>query len=106
VVELRSTYSVPYIAGDTQIQELLMKTFRRAQLVIVAALLVAPSAFAQAPQKPDQTQHAKKQATQDGNSPTTVGPGSKAYKQKTQGDLPEVGPASGAYSGNSLKSKY
>jgi hypothetical protein len=40
---------------------------------------------------------AHKQKTQDGNSPTMVGPASGAHKQKTQGSLPMVGPASKAY---------
>jgi hypothetical protein len=45
---------------------------------------MAAPAFAQTP--------ATKQKTQDGNSPTMVGPASKAYKQQTQslshGDAP------------------
>jgi hypothetical protein len=95
------------------IQELDMKIFGRPQRVLVASLLIAAPAFAQAPQAqnptqltPNQTSQAKKQQTQDGNSPTTVGPASGAYKQRTQGDLPEVGPASGAYNGNVPRSKY
>jgi len=90
-----------------------MKIFGRPSLVILAGLLGAAPAFAQTTQSQNQTSQAqkpasevKKQRTQDGNSPTTVGPGSKAYKQQTQGDLPEVGPASKAYNGNSLRSKY
>jgi hypothetical protein len=86
-----------------------MKKLCCSQIVMIAGLLIAAPAFAQAPQTQQpkqQTAQAKKQKTQDGNSPTTVGPGSRAYKQQTQGDLPEVGPASGAYSGNSLRSKY
>ena len=95
-------------------------------LLVVASLLIAAPAFlqtaqAQTPASQTQTPQVKKQATQDGNSPTTVGPASKAYKQKTQsmahsdpsaykqktqGDLPEVGPASGAYNGNVPRSKY
>jgi hypothetical protein len=43
-------------------------------------------------------QEATKQKTQDGNSPTQVGPASGAYKQQTDGNSPPmVGPASGAY---------
>jgi hypothetical protein len=84
-----------------------MKKLCCSQIVMIAGLLIAAPAFAQAPQtQQQQTAQAKKQKTQDGNSPTTVGPGSRAYKQQTQGDLPEVGPASGANSGNSLHSKY
>ena len=66
-----------------------MKTLSLSVLAIGAGLLVAAPAFAQA----------TKQKTQDGNSPTTVGPASGAYKQKTQdGNSPTmVGPASGAY---------
>jgi hypothetical protein len=90
-----------------------MKIFGRPGIVILTGLLGAAPAFAQTPQPQNQTSQAQKptsqvqkQRTQDGNSPTTVGPASKAYKQRTQGDLPEVGPASGAYNGNSLRSKY
>jgi hypothetical protein len=97
------------------IRELVMKAFGRSQLLMVAGLLLAAPALAQSPQ-------GQKQPTQDGNSPTTVGPGSAASKQqtqnmahsdpsgakkqKTQGDLPEVGPASGAYKGNVPRSQY
>jgi hypothetical protein len=88
-----------------------MKLIGHSQLLMVAGLLVAAPALAQTPQaqtETNQTQksQAQKQPTQDGNSPTTVGPASKAYKQETQGDLPEVGPASGAYKGNVPRSKY
>lgn len=88
-----------------------MNVFGRPQVLIVAGLLIAAPALAQTPQgqtQMSQTQksQAQKQPTQDGNSPTTVGPASKAYKQKTQGDLPEVGPASGAYKGNVPRSQY
>jgi hypothetical protein len=94
-----------------RIKELVMNVFGRPQLLMVAALLVAAPAFAQTPQAQTQTNPAQKsqphkQPTQDGNSPTTVGPASKAHKQKTQGDLPEVGPASGAYKGNVPRSQY
>jgi hypothetical protein len=42
-----------------------------------------------------------KQKAQDGSSPATVGPGSIAYKQNTDGGSPPmVGPASKAYRGN------
>jgi hypothetical protein len=90
-----------------------MKIFGRTQGVLFASLLIATPAFAQAPQTQKQTppahvqtSQAQKQKTQDGNSPTTVGPASGAYKQKTQGSLPEVGPASGAYNGNVQHSRY
>jgi len=81
----------------------------RLSLIAMGALLVAAPAFAQTPATKQKTQDgnspttvgpgskAYKQQTQDGNSPTTVGPGSKAYKQQTQGELPQVGPASKAY---------
>jgi hypothetical protein len=101
------------IYRGTRLKELVMKILGRPSLVILAGLLGAAPAFAQTTQSQNQTSQAqkpasevKKQRTQDGNSPTTVGPGSKAYKQQTQGDLPEVGPASKAYNGNSLRSKY
>jgi hypothetical protein len=88
-----------------------MNVFGRSQLLMVAGLLIAAPALAQTPQaqtqtSPAQKSQAQKQPTQDGNSPTTVGPASKASKQKTEGDLPEVGPASGAYNGNVPRSKY
>jgi hypothetical protein len=91
-----------------------MKVLGRFQSVLVASLLVAAPAFAQSSQ--DQTH-----PMQGGNSPATVGSNaptkqktqnlsrsepSTAYKQKTQGDLPEVGPASGAYKGNVPRSQY
>jgi hypothetical protein len=53
-----------------------MKTW--SAMIVSIGLLRAAPAFAQT-ETPGQ-----KQATQDGNSPTTVGPGSKAYKQKSQ----------------------
>jgi hypothetical protein len=72
-------------------QEFVMKAIRLSVIAIGAGLLMAAPAFAQTP--------ATKQKTQDGNSPTMVGPASGAYKQKTQdGNSPTmVGPASGAY---------
>jgi hypothetical protein len=63
-----------------------MNKFRIAAIAMGALLMAAP-AFAQTP--------ATKQKTQDGNSPTTVGPASKAgkaYKQPTQGLPPGLGP--------------
>jgi hypothetical protein len=89
-----------------------MKIVSCCRAAMVASLVIAAPAFGQAPQaqKPaspqTQASQAQKQHTQDGNSPTTVGPGSSAYKQHTQGNLPEVGPASGAYNGNVPHSKY
>jgi hypothetical protein len=73
-------------------QEFVMKTLRFAVIAMGAGLLMAAPAFAQ-------TTPVQKQPTQDGNSPTTVGPASKAYKQKTQdGNSPTiVGPGSAAY---------
>jgi hypothetical protein len=61
-------------------------------LAVAVGLLAVAPALAQ-PTSPE------KQKTQDGNSPTMVGPASKAYKQKTQdGNSPTmVGPASKAY---------
>jgi hypothetical protein len=59
--------------------------------VLAAGLLAAVPAFAQTPS-------AQKQPTQDGNSPTMVGPGSVATKQRTQEGSPvDVGPGSKAY---------
>ncbi len=66
-----------------------MKTSHLSALAIGAALLMAAPAFAQ-------TSPAKQKT--DGDSPTMVGPGSKASKQKTDGDgLTQVGPGSRAY---------
>jgi hypothetical protein len=90
-----------------------MKIFGRPQGVLFAGLLIAAPAFAQMPQTqkqtppaPAHTPQAQNQDTKDSNSPTTAGLDSDASKQKTQGDLPEVGPASGAYKGNVPRSKY
>jgi hypothetical protein len=70
-----------------------MKKLSLTPVIMIAGLLAAAPAFAQTTPK--------KQATQDGNSPTTVGPGSKAYKQSTDGDSPTiVGPGSKAYKQN------
>src|SRR5579859_3321925 len=82
------TASLPY---QPCTQEPVMKTLRYSVIAMGAALLMAAPVFAQTA--------AQKQQTQDGNSPTTVGPASGAYKQKTQdGNSPTtVGPASGAY---------
>jgi hypothetical protein len=61
-------------------------------VMMVAVLLGAMPAFAE-------SAPVQKQQTQDGNSPTTVGPGSAASKQRTQdGNSPStVGPGSGAF---------
>jgi hypothetical protein len=88
-----------------------MKIFGGPQRVLFASLLIAAPAFAQTPQTqkqtpPAPTPQAQQQNTQDSNSPTTAASDSDASKQKTQGDLPEVGPASGAYKGNVPRSKY
>ena len=68
-----------------------MRTSRLSILAVGLGFLMAAPAFAQST--------ATKQKTQDGNSPTMVGPGSKAYKQQTQdGNSPTmVGPGSKAY---------
>jgi hypothetical protein len=66
-----------------------MKNLRLPIIALGAGLLVAAPAFAQ-------TTPGQKQRT-DGNSLTTVGPGSSASKQRTDGDGPAmVGPGSGA----------
>jgi hypothetical protein len=90
-----------------------MQIFGRPQRVLFASLLIAAPAFAQTPQTqkptppaPAHTPQAQNQNTKDSNSPTTADSDSDASKQKTQGDLPEVGPASGAYKGNVPRSKY
>jgi ABC-type transport system substrate-binding protein len=63
---------------------------------LAAGLLVAAPAFAQTTTSPTKTA-VEKQKT-DGDSPTTVGPGSKAYKQRTDGNSPTVvGPGSQAF---------
>jgi hypothetical protein len=51
-----------------------MRILPAAAALMVASVLIAAPVFAQS---------STKQKT-DGDSPTTVGPGSKAYKQKTQ----------------------
>ena len=88
-----------------------MKLLNLSATIMAAGLLAAVPAFAQTAAQKQQTQDgsspttvgpgsaASKQRTQDGNSPTTVGPGSTAYKQRTQdgGSPTMVGPGSGAY---------
>jgi hypothetical protein len=65
-----------------------MRILPAAAALMVASVLIAAPVFAQS---------STKQKT-DGDSPTTVGPGSKAYKQRTDGDSPTtVGPGSKAY---------
>jgi hypothetical protein len=90
-----------------------MKIFGHPQLVLVASLLIAAPALAQTPQTQTQAPPAATQAlqarkphTQDSKRPTAVAPVSGAYKQPAQGELPEVGPASGAYNGNTQHSRY
>jgi hypothetical protein len=89
-VEMHCTRHPPN--ETTQLQEFLMKALRLSVIAMGAGLLMAAPAFAQ-------TTPAQKQQTQDGGSPTQVGPASAAYKQKTQdgGSPTLVGPASGAY---------
>jgi hypothetical protein len=77
-----------------------MKILRLLPVLAAAGLLTTSSAFAQStttptPQTQDGKAPATKQQTQ-GQLPM-VGPASGAYKQQTQGQLPMVGPASGAY---------
>ncbi len=63
-----------------------MNTLKLSAGLLAAGLLVGAPAFAQSDtdsSKPKPTT-AQKQKT-DGNSPTEVGPGSAAYKQRTQG---------------------
>ena len=89
-----------------------MKFLTLSATVLAAGLFATVPAFAQTtPAQKQQTQDgnspttvgpgslASKQRTQDGNSPTTVGPGSLASKQRTQdGNSPTVvGPGSQAY---------
>ena len=89
-----------------------MKVFRCFNIAIIASLVIAAPAFSQTSQTPTpaspqkKTSQVQKQHTQDGNSSPTVGPGSRAYKQPTQAEIPEIGPASGAYKGNVARSKY
>jgi hypothetical protein len=98
--------------------EVIMKTLNRSLIALIiglpiSSLALAPIALAQTQTTQDGKtsppvvhHNATKQRTQDGNSPTTVGPASGAYKQRTQGALPDIGPASGAYNGNVQHSKY
>jgi hypothetical protein len=76
-------------------QEFVMKTFRISGIAMIAGLLMAAPAFSQ-------PTSVEKQHAQDGNSPTTTGPGNAAYKQRTQdgGGPPMVGPGSAAYKQN------
>jgi hypothetical protein len=113
--QLQNSIVTPYrLRLVVKIKGLVMKVLGRSQLVLVASLLVAAPAFAQSTQ-------GQTHPTQGGNSPAAVGSStpkkqktqslshsdpSAAYKQKTQGDLPEVGPASGAYKGNVPHSQY
>jgi hypothetical protein len=75
----------------TEVQGIPMKALNFSVIAMAAGLLVAAPAFAQ-------STNGQKQRTQDGGTPTVVGPASKASKQRTDGDSPTVvGPASGAY---------
>jgi len=61
---------------------------------MAAGTIMVGSALAQQ----TSTKHSTGKQKTDGDSPTTVGPGSGAYKQATDGDSPTtVGPGSGAY---------
>lgn len=64
---------------------------------LAAGLLVAASAFAQTPAPGPATNSTVQRQPTDGASPTTVGPGSKAYKQPTEADTTTVGPGSKAF---------
>ena len=78
-----------------------MKTRYIASALVIAGVFLASPVFAQtssdSSRQMTQTdkKKAQKQPTQ-GELPQ-VGPASGAYKQPTQGALPTVGPASGAY---------
>ena len=75
-------------------------------IAIMASLLIAAPAFAQAQQT--QTQH--QQNGESSNPGNASGQHSQyssgVHKQKTQGDITEVGPGSKAYYGNTQHSKY
>jgi hypothetical protein len=77
-----------------------MKILRFRPIVAAAMLLASAPAFAQSSTTPTpQTQNGKTPATtqrSQGELPM-VGPASGAYKQRTQADPPTIGPASGAY---------
>jgi hypothetical protein len=65
------------------------KNMRIGPMLALVGVIAATAVSAQEPTK---------QKTQDGDSPTQVGPASGAYKQQTDGNSPPiVGPASGAY---------
>jgi hypothetical protein len=67
-----------------------MKALGFSPIIMIAVLLTIAPALAQTT--------SQKQASHNGNSTTTVGPASKAYKQSTDGDSPTiVGPGSKAY---------
>jgi hypothetical protein len=65
-------------------------------VLLAAGLVMAVPALAQT--TPGASKSAVEKQRTDGNSPTTVGPGSQASKQRTDGNSPtSVGPGSGAF---------
>jgi hypothetical protein len=68
----------------------MMKILTFAAAAVAASLLVSAPGFAQ-PNPESSKQTVQKQKT-DGNDPTTVGPGSGAHKQRTQGLPPGARP--------------
>jgi len=74
--------------------EFIMRHLRTLALALAAGTIMVGSALAQQ----NSTNHPPDKQKTDGDSPTTVGPGSRAYKQATDGNSPTtVGPGSGAY---------
>jgi hypothetical protein len=98
--------------------ETTMNLHRLFPIAVGVGLLVSAPAFAQESRTKQHTPDAPspitgglvgsgaRQNAQYGNSPATGGRASGARKQQTQGELPEVGPASGAYHGNTQHSRY
>lgn len=90
--------------------EAIMKKSNCYPITIIVGLLAAAPAFAQSQQTQTQqpqgntgskTVQSSNGASQNGSQGTNG-----ATKQKTQGNVTEVGPASKAYYGNSLRPKY
>jgi hypothetical protein len=89
------------------LQEFMMNKSSSWPIAVIAGLLIAAPAFAQTQDQSGQTGNPK--TVQHTNLPATVHHShyaTGAQKQKTQAELPEVGPASQAYYGNTQRSKY
>lgn len=85
-----------------------MKKFNCFAIAMTAVSLMVAPAFAQAPATQVQQQQQPNGNAANAAASATGAPRSQypsgASKQQTQGDLPEVGPASKAYYGNTVHS--